>query len=109
MFTSYNLPLGDKVLLNALFRFEKQQNFYTTHFNINALLFKHMILSAGINDNNSINMLAGYRHNYFTISGGYEFGISKINVNSAGSFEIAGSFNLRNKTDRKLVKDFERW
>lgn len=107
-FTSYNLPIGENVLLNALFRFEKQQNFYTTQFNINALLLKHIMVGSGINEN-TINIFAGYRQYYFSISGGYEFGLNKISGSTAGSFEIAASFNLRNKENRKLVKDFERW
>lgn len=107
-FTSYNLFSGEKVLINALFRFEQQQNFTGTNLSLNALFAKHLMVSTGLINNNAINTLIGYRHNYFTISSGYEFGISRIS-GSAGSFEIAASFNLRNKDDRKIVKDFERW
>lgn len=107
-FTSYNLFLGEKVLINALFRFEKQQTFTATNFNINALFAKHFMLNVGLRNDNAINTLIGYRHNYFAISGGYEFGISSIS-STAGSFEICASFNLRNKDDRKSVKDMERW
>ncbi|MDF2452669.1 MAG: hypothetical protein K0S26_2173 [Bacteroidota bacterium] len=107
-FTSYNLFLGENVLINALFRFEKQFSFTTANFNINALFAKHLMVSVGSVNNNAINTLIGYRHNYFSISGGYEFGINSINRNS-GSFEICASFNLRNKDDRKTVKDMERW
>jgi type IX secretion system PorP/SprF family membrane protein len=107
-FASYNLFLGDNVLINALFRFEKQQSFTATNFNINALIAKHLMVSAGLRNDNAINTLIGYRHNYFTISGGYEFGISGVSSH-AGSFEICASFNLRNNDDRKIVKDFERW
>jgi len=107
-FTSYNFFLGEKVLINALFRFEKQFSFTTANFNINALFAKHLMVSVGSVNNNAINTLIGYRHDYFTISGGYEYGINSINT-TAGSFEILASFNLRNKDDRKMVKDFERW
>lgn len=109
IFTSYNLPLGENVLLNALFRFEKQQNFYTTHLTINALILKHIMVGSGFNDNNTINIFAGYRHNYFSVTAGYEFGFSTVYLTNASSFEIAASFNLRNKENRKLVNDFERW
>lgn len=108
VFTSYNLFLGDNILINALFRFEKQQNFTATNFNINALFAKHIMVSTGLRNDNAINTLIGYRHNYFTVSGGYEFGISGIS-STAGSFEISASFNFRNKADCKLLKDFERW
>jgi type IX secretion system PorP/SprF family membrane protein len=107
-FTSYNLFLSDNVLINALFRFENQQNFTATNFNINALFAKHFMLSVGLRNDNAICTLIGYRHNYFTISGGYEFGIGSIS-STAGSFEICGSFNLRHKDERKIVSDIERW
>ncbi|MES2568377.1 MAG: PorP/SprF family type IX secretion system membrane protein [Bacteroidota bacterium] len=108
VFTSYNLPLGEKVLLNAVVRYEKQFSFTSTNININALFAKHFIIGTGIINNHAVNTLVGYRHNYFTISSGYEFGISSISRRS-GSFELHASFNLRNKDDRKSIKDFERW
>jgi len=108
-FASYNLPLGENVLLNASVRFESQQNFKNAYFNLNALFLKHIIVSSGITSNNYLNVFAGYRHNYFSISGGYEFAISKLAASTAGSYELTASFNLRNKEDRKSVKDFERW
>ncbi len=108
-FISYNLPLGENVLLNAMVRLETQQNFSNTYFNLNALLLKHIIISSGITSNAAVNIFGGYRTNYFTISGGYEFGTSKLTATTAGSYEISASFNLRNKENRKLVKDFERW
>jgi type IX secretion system PorP/SprF family membrane protein len=108
-FISYNFSIGEKILLNALVRFENQQTFSNTYFNLNALFLKHMIFGSGITSNGVVNVLGGYRHHYFSISGGYEFGTSRINSTTAGSYEIAASFNLRNKENRKLVKDFERW
>lgn len=108
-FTSYNLFLGEKVLINALFRFEQQFSFTGTNLSLNALFAEHLMISTGLINNNAINTLIGYRHNYFTISGGYEFGISRINNNTAGSFEICASFNLRNKDGRHALKDLERW
>jgi type IX secretion system PorP/SprF family membrane protein len=108
-FISYNFSIGKNVLLNALVRNELQNRYYNMQFNLNALFFKHLIVNAGYKDNNTINSLIGFRHHYFTISGGYEFGLNSASPNNAGSYEIAASFNLRNKDDRKLVKDFERW
>lgn len=108
-FSSYNLFFGEKLLINAMFRFEKQQNFIGTNIRLNSLYAKHLMLSIGLQNNNTINTLIGYRHNYFTISGGYEFGISRINFSTAGSFEICASFNLRNKDERHAVNDMERW
>ena len=108
-FISYNFTIGKNILLNPILRYEQQKNFTNIQFSVNALLYKHIIFSAGFRDNYSINSFVGYRHNYFTVSGGYEFGLSKTSPNSAGSYELSASFNLRNKDDRKLIKDFERW
>ena len=109
LFASYNLVLGENALLYAIYRFEKQQSFYNHQLNMNALLFKHLILGTGIRINSSVNAIAGYRNDYFTLSGCYEFGTGFTMGRSAGTFELSASFNLRNKEDRKLVKDVERW
>lgn len=109
IFTSYNLTIGENALLYAIYRFEKQQNFTNHQLNFNALLLKHVIVGTGIRTNSSVNAIVGYRHNYFTLSGCYEFGTGSFTGRSAGTFELSASFNLRNKDDRKLVKDFERW
>ncbi|MES2134265.1 MAG: PorP/SprF family type IX secretion system membrane protein [Bacteroidota bacterium] len=109
LFTSYNLTLSENAMLYAIYRFEKQQSFYNHQININVLLIKHLILGTGIRINNSVNAIVGYRHDYFTLSGCYEFGTGSTMTSSAGTFELSASFNLRNKEDRKLVKDVERW
>lgn len=108
-FASYNLSLGENVLLNALVRVESQHPFENAYFNLNALFFKHIMVSSGITSNSVLNTFAGFRHNYFTLCAGYEFGLSRINATTAGTYELTASFNLRSKDDRKLVKDFERW
>ncbi len=99
LFTSYNLFLGEQVLLNAMYRFENQQNFQHHSFNINALFFKHLIVETGLAAMGG-HVSLGFRQNYFTIYGSYI---------ARDTYEIAASFNLRNRDDRKLVKDFERW
>ncbi len=108
-FASYDLALGENVLLNAFVRVESQSSFGNAYFNLNALFLKHIMISSGITSNSALNVFAGYRHNYFSISAGYEFGLSRVAATTAGTYELTASFNLRNKSDRKLVKDFERW
>jgi type IX secretion system PorP/SprF family membrane protein len=99
LFTSYNLFLGDRVLLNAICRLENQNHSSNLSFSINALFFKHLIVETGLAAMGG-HVSLGFRQNYFTICGSYI---------ARDSYEIAASFNLRNKDDRKLVKDFERW
>ncbi len=105
LFASHNLFLGEQVLLNAICRFEKQQNFQNLSFGINALLFKHLILEAG-GASHAAHGSLGFRHHFFTITGSY---IATINRLNSSSYELAASFNLRNKDNRKTVTDFERW
>jgi type IX secretion system PorP/SprF family membrane protein len=99
LFTSYNLFLGDRVLLNAICRLEDQNRSSNLSFSINALFFKHLIVETGLAAMGG-HVTLGFRQNYFTICGSYI---------ARDTYEIAASFNLRNKDDRKLVKDFERW
>jgi type IX secretion system PorP/SprF family membrane protein len=107
LFTSYNFFIGDKVLLNAMYRYEQQNHFSQHSFSINALLFKHVIVEGGIAPH-AAHATLGFRHNYFTVSGSYIFAVNTFS-NTVGSYEVMASFNLRNKDDRKSVKDFERW
>lgn len=106
LFTSYNWFIGEQVLLNGMYRFEQQQNFHSHSISINALLFKHLLVGSGFRLNNQANIMVGYRHHYFSVSGSYEPGIGRV---SSGSYELAASFNLRPKESRKETGDFERW
>ncbi|MES2763028.1 MAG: PorP/SprF family type IX secretion system membrane protein [Bacteroidota bacterium] len=108
-FISYNFVIGENILLNPMLRYEQQKSFSNIQFNINALFLKHVMVSTGYRNNNTMNAFVGFRHHYFTVSGGYEFSVNNTSPNSAGTYEIAASLTLRNKEDRKLVKDFERW
>lgn len=107
LFASYNLFIGDKVLLNAICRFEKQQNFQNLSFGINALFLQHVVVEAG-GASHAAHGSLGYRHDFFTVTGSYIATINGLNRNSS-SYELAASFNLRNKDNRKAVTDFERW
>lgn len=107
-FVSYNFVFGENVLLNALLRVESQKPFGNAYVNLNALFLKHIMVSTGITSNSYMNAYAGFRHNYFSLCAGYEFGLDKT-INTAGTYELTASFNLRNKDKRKLVTDFERW
>lgn len=107
LFTSYNLFIGDKILLNAMYRFEKQQNFYNHAININALFFKHLVVETGV-ASHATHASLGFRHHFFTVTGSYIATVNSFNSN-VGTYEVAASFNLRNKDEQTLVTDFERW
>lgn len=108
-FASYNFVFGENILLNAMVRVESQRSFGNAYLNLNALFVKHLILSTGITSNGYMNAFAGFRHHYFSLCAGYEFGLGKTLPNTGGSYELTASFNLRNKDNRKAVTDFERW
>ena len=76
---------------------------------IDAILNNHLIIGGGYRNQDAINLILGYRNNLFTLQGGYDVTISKLAGNTAGSWEISASFNLRNKDLRKSLTDFEKW
>jgi hypothetical protein len=79
------------------------------YLNVNALFANHFIVGGGIKSNYNINLNVGYRHNFFSITYGYDVVVSKLSGNTDGSHEVTVSFNLRNKEQRKLLTDFEKW
>jgi type IX secretion system PorP/SprF family membrane protein len=108
-FISYNFAIGGNILLNPVIRYEQQKSFTNIQLNINALLLKHIMVSSGYRNNNTMNAFIGFRHNYFTASAGYEFSAKNTLPHTSGTYEVSASITIRNKDDRKLVKDFERW
>lgn len=119
--SSYNLHISEKTVVNFFGRYERQHEFNLFQLNVNSLLFKHLILGLGsvYSWNGQKNFYfygfsptanVGYRHNYFTIRASYEILLStSTSYNSAKSFEVMLSFNLRNKEQRKILTDFEKW
>jgi len=80
------------------------------------LLFRHLIVGGdlvvfgGGAENISSTVATGsigYRHCYFTLQGSY--GISTNGFNYQNTWEVSASINLRNKDNRNLVTDFEKW
>lgn len=107
--TSYNLIINDKHIIQPTVRLENQGNFTLLQLSLNNVFFNHFIIGAGFQNANAILINFGYRHNYFSISAGYDFVYSRLRYNTAGSYEVMASFNLRNKDNRKLLTDFEKW
>ncbi len=107
--SSYNLHVSEKTLFNFLVRYERQNKFDCLYLNANALLFKHLILGGGYTSNYNYNFNAGYKHNFFTLAFEYDVAVSKFSRTTAGSWELAVSYNLRNKENRKTLTDFEKW
>ena len=105
MFTSINIPIGEKNILTILLRYERQYSFYYYQFNANVLLLKHLIVGYGYKTNNCLYGNIGFRHNYFSIIGSYERYLDFGNY----AYELTASFNLRNKKQRKQLVDFEKW
>jgi type IX secretion system PorP/SprF family membrane protein len=109
LYSSYNLIINDKHIIQPTVRFENQSNFTLLQLSLNNLLYNHFLIGASFQNGNAILINFGYRHNYFSISAGYDFVYSRLKYNTAGSYEIMATFNLRNKDKRKLITDFEKW
>lgn len=107
--SSYNLHASEKTVLHFFARYERQNKFDCMYLNVNALLFKHLILGTGYTSANGINLRGGYRNNFYVLSLGYDVSISKLSGNTASSWDLQASFNLRNKEQRKTLTDFEKW
>src|SRR5690606_12199571 len=79
----------------------------------NALFFKHFIYGIGVSGGNTtahVMMLAGYRANYFSATIGYGDNMSALFPGRfRHTWELALSFNLRDKENRKTLRAFEAW
>jgi len=109
MFASYNLPINEKTLIHFLYGFQTQQKYRYSYINVTALLYKHLIIGCGYKSSSNLSASAGYRNNFFTLTYNYDLFVSKFLGNTAASHEFTASYNLRNKEQRKLITDFERW
>jgi type IX secretion system PorP/SprF family membrane protein len=107
--SSYNLHLSEKTILHFFGRYEQQQKFYFYQFSATALLCKRLIIGAGFINNTTPTANLGFRHNYFTIQMNYGLTTSLLSNNNAETWELMASFNLRNKENRKIITDFEKW
>lgn len=106
---SHNYIMNENVLLHFYSQLSKQAMFNMLKFQVNALLYKHLITSVGITNNSAYIFGAGYRHNYFTVLLNYDQIFSELSGNTAGSWELSASYNLRNKENRKTITNLERW
>lgn len=106
---SYNLSFSEKSIMRFSARYVNQQNFMMLHLGIDAVVNNWLIIGGGYRNQDAVNLLAGYRNNYFTVQCGYDVTISKLAGNTAGSYEVSASFNLRNKELRRTLADFEKW
>lgn len=107
--SSYNVHVSEKTLFHFFGRYEMQQNFYFYQLATTALLFKHLIIGAGIINGTTPTANLGYKHNYFTVQANYGLTTSLLTTTRAETWEFMASFNLRNKEQRKTLTDFEKW
>jgi len=106
---SYNLHIGDRTIFQAQVNYQNQNNFNEVVIGGNFLLFNSWLLGASYKSLDAIVVRTGYRQKYFTLQIGYDVTVSKLSGNTAGSWELSASFNLRNKEERSQLLDMERW
>ncbi len=106
---SHNYFASENLLLHFYTQYTKQHYFELLKLQTSALLYKHFIVSAGINNHRNLMFGTGYRHHLFCLTLNYDVSFSKLSGNTAGSWELNASFNLRNKEKRKEIFCFENW
>jgi len=118
--SSYNFHPTEKSLLQAMLRYDKQNNLHYIGANIFSLFGKHFITGAGYRWNNGMQDLnwvrsevsvnAGLKTNFFTLGLGYDFGIKQdLTGFGPGSWELMMTFNFRKGENRKAITNFETW
>lgn len=103
-YTSYNV-----VLPKLSFHFFASANNNHAQIGLNSILFKHYILGGALTGDANPIYKIGYKHNYFNVVLAYNqyrfmYGNYKLNT-----WEFSAGFNLRNKENRVLITDLERW
>ncbi|MBL7895870.1 MAG: PorP/SprF family type IX secretion system membrane protein [Bacteroidia bacterium] len=108
-YLSYNLYFNDKNIFQAQLNYQNQNNANVLIVGGNFLLFNSWLLGAAYKSLDGIVLRSGYRQKYFSLQLGYDVVVSKLSGNTAGSWELSASFNLRNKEERGQLLDMERW
>lgn len=108
-YLSYNLYFNDKNIFQAQLNYQNQNNANVLIVGGNFLLFNSWLLGAAYKSLDGIVLRSGYRQKYFSLQLGYNVVVSKLSGNTAGSWELSASFNLRNKEERGQLLDMERW
>lgn len=108
-YLSYNLYFNDNNIFQAQLNYQNQNNANVLIVGGNFLLFNSWLLGAAYKSLDGIVLRSGYRQKYFSLQLGYDVVVSKLSGNTAGSWELSVSFNLRNKEERGQLLDMERW
>jgi Type IX secretion system membrane protein PorP/SprF len=106
---SYSKSLGAKALVQFSGSYYKQSEFMTILVNTNVVLFKHLLLGAGITANDAFLANVGYRNDFISATVAYDISFSKLAGNNYESWSAAFSFNLRNPQLRRTLTNFENW
>ncbi|MBX3165207.1 MAG: PorP/SprF family type IX secretion system membrane protein [Bacteroidetes bacterium] len=106
---SYNFILSEKMLVQVGGNFTSQQKFQSLQLQTNAVFFKHFICGLNFINADYFGGVLGYRHDYFSATVNYFASVSRLAGNTAGSWELALSYNLRDKDNRKKLTAFEAW
>lgn len=105
---SYNFILSDRSVLQTYLNVIRQELYSYSMVGANILLYKHLMAGAAYGSADKIMLNAGYRTSFFAFSLLYDRSVSKLSGNTAGSWEVHASYNLRDKEHRKLVTSFEK-
>lgn len=103
---SYNFMLNSESLLNLGIVAGRQDSYQFANFSGNLILQKRYLLGVGYISGDAAYCTAGYRAKQFSISGGYNFTVSKLAGNTQGAYILSFGMNLSKEQDKPL-KAFE--
>ena len=106
---SYNFFVSEKMLIQVSGKFITSIG-NSLQLNVNTLLFKHFICGMNTLNTEYLGGTIGYRANYFSVTSSYLHNMSGFGGNyNDNVYQLALSYNLRNKENRKKLTAFEAW
>jgi type IX secretion system PorP/SprF family membrane protein len=104
---STNYDLADHCLLQGLVRYRNFAGLSAANAQVNAILFRYLMLGAGWWTTDDFTANAGFRGKGFTLGIGYDMTVSWLAGNPVASWEIHASLNLHANEAGKDLAPFE--
>jgi type IX secretion system PorP/SprF family membrane protein len=105
---SYNFFMGEKSVLQCMYSLNEQQHFTVSQLGVNMLLSNHWLLGSAWTSAQDVFLNAGYKTKTLVLCFSWDITMSKLAGNTAGSYEIHASYNLRSLEKRNTRTSFER-
>ncbi|MCC6369737.1 MAG: PorP/SprF family type IX secretion system membrane protein [Bacteroidia bacterium] len=107
--TSYTKHFNEKTMLQFMVRYGAQRDYRSAQANVNAVLFKHLVLGAGYSNGDVAMASLGYRNKYISALIGNNFVVSKLAGKTNSIWSISFSMMLRKGEKVTELGNFENW